>query len=80
MDGKKRARMSCYLRHMKDILEEAGIEVTKDNKKEVDQAIHGLVEVEYKNCPSAWKTVKEQINKDEDARKKFIKNIKARFK
>ena len=32
--------MSCYLRHMKDILEEAGIEVTPANKKQIDQAIH----------------------------------------
>ena len=71
--------MSCYLRHMKDILEEAGIEVTKDNKKEIDQAIHGLVEVEYKNCPPTWKAVKEHIKKDEETRKKFIKSLKARL-
>ena len=56
--------MSCYLRHMKDILEEAGIEVTGDNKKEIDLAIHGMVEVEYKNCPVTWKTVKEHIKND----------------
>ncbi|MBN1903664.1 MAG: hypothetical protein JW927_01060 [Deltaproteobacteria bacterium] len=72
--------MSCYLRHMKDILEEAGIDVTKDNKKEIDQAIHGLVEVEYKNCPAAWKEVKKHINMDEEAKKKFIKGLKARLK
>ncbi len=72
--------MSCYLRHMKDILEEAGIEITKDNKKEIDQAIHGLVEVEYKDCPHTWKEVKEHINKDEETRNKFIKNLKVRLK
>jgi hypothetical protein len=72
--------MSCYLRHMKDILEEAGIEVTKDNKKEIDQAIHGLVEVEYKDCSTTWKAVKEHINKDEEAKKKFIKGLKERLK
>jgi hypothetical protein len=72
--------MSCYLRHMKDILEEAGIAVTKDNKKEIDQAIHGLVEVEYKDCPNTWKAVKEHINKDEEAKKKFIKSLKTKLK
>ena len=72
--------MSCYLRHMKDILEEAGIEITGENKKDIDQAIHGLVDVEYKNCPSAWKEVKEHIKKDEETKKKFIKDLKARLK
>jgi hypothetical protein len=43
--------MSCYFRHMKDVLDEAGIEVTKENKKDIDRIIHGLVDVEYKNCP-----------------------------
>ena len=36
--------MSCYFRHMKDVLEEAGIEITKDNKKEIDGIIHRLVD------------------------------------
>jgi molecular chaperone GrpE (heat shock protein) len=72
--------MSCYLRHMKDILEEAGIEVTGDNKKEIDRTIHTLVEVEYKNCAPAWKAVKGHINKDEETRKRFIKMLKARLK
>ena len=43
--------MSCYFRHMKDIFEEAGINVTESNKKEVDKAIHKIVNVSYKNCP-----------------------------
>jgi len=72
--------MSCYFRHMKDVLDEAGIEVTKDNKTDIDQAIHALVDVEYKNCPSTWKAVKEHIKKDEEARKSFIKTLKAKLK
>ena len=32
--------MSCYFRHMKNILDEAGIQVTLSNKKEIDQAFH----------------------------------------
>ena len=43
--------MSCYFRPMKDFLDEAGIEVTMENKKDIDRIIHGLVDVEYKNCP-----------------------------
>ena len=69
--------MSCYFRHMKDVLEEAGIEITKENKKEVDRIIHNLVEVEYKNCSPAWKAVKTHIKTDDKARTQFIKKLKA---
>ena len=61
---------------MKDILIEAGIDVTGDNKKEIDRAIHRLVAVEYKNCSPTWKAVKEQIKGDDATRKQFIKKLK----
>ena len=57
--------MSCYFRQLKDILAEAGVEVTPGNKRKVDQAIHRIVGVEYKDCPVAWKALKEQIMGDE---------------
>jgi hypothetical protein len=65
---------------MKDILEEAGVEVTKENKKEIDRIIHGIVDVEYKNCSPAWKAVKEHIKGDEKARTQFVKRIKKALK
>ena len=67
--------MSCYFRHMKDILEGAGIEVTKENKKEIDRIIHEIVEVDYKNCSPTWKAVKEHIKTDEAAREAFIQKL-----
>ncbi len=57
--------MSCYLRYMKDILEDAGIELEgKEDRKKVDKAIHELVGVEYKNCSKTWKLVKEKKRDD----------------
>jgi len=50
--------MSCYFRHLKDILSEAGIEVTPGNKRQLDQAIHDAVEVTYKDCPATWRRLK----------------------
>ena len=47
--------MSCYFRHMKDVLDEAGIRVDKENKKDVDRIIHEIVGVEYKDCSPTWK-------------------------
>ena len=72
--------MSCYFRHMKEILEEAGVEVTKENKKDIDRVIHGLVEVGYKNCSPAWKAIKEQIKIDDETKNSFIKRLKQELK
>jgi len=68
--------MSCYLRHLRDLLDEAGVEVTPGNKRQVDQAIHKIVGVEYKDCPVAWKALKQQIMGDEQKRRDFVKKLR----
>ena len=50
--------VTCYFRHLKGVFEKAGIEVTLENKKELDKIIHNFMSVNYKNCPLAWKQVK----------------------
>ena len=72
--------MSCYFRHMKDVLDEAGVEVTKENKKDIDRIIHGLVDEEYKNCSPTWKSVKEHIKSNSESRALFIKKLKKKLK
>jgi hypothetical protein len=69
--------MSCYFRHMKDILDELGIEVTKENKQEIDRLLHGLAEVEYKNCSPAWKAIKARIKGDAASREAFVARLRA---
>ena len=71
--------MSCYFRHMKDILEEIEVNITPENKKEVDRIIHKIVEVEYKNCPPTWKAVKEEIKNDSEKRARFVARLKQEF-
>jgi hypothetical protein len=69
--------MSCYFRHMEEIFSQAGIEITKDNKKDIDRAIHTIVDIVYKNCPDAWKKVKEIIKGDDEKKKtELIRRIK----
>lgn len=58
--------MTCYFRHLKDVFARAGINVTKENKKEIDKVIHGIVGVEYKNCSATWKEVKKRIVDSEE--------------
>jgi len=58
--------MTCYFRHLQNVFKKAGIEVTNENKKEVDKIIHRIIRVEYKNCPATWKEAKKRIAEDED--------------
>lgn len=67
--------MSCYFRHMKGILDEAGIEVTPSNKKQLDQAIHQIVGVGYKDCPHTWQKLKQEITGDEQKRLDLVRRL-----
>ena len=69
--------MSCYFRHMKDVLDEVGVEITQANKKEIDAILHGIAGVEYKNCSPAWKRIKEMVRGEEAEREKFVSKLKA---
>ena len=39
--------MTCYFRHLKEIFKKAGIEVTRENKREVDGTIHGALNLSF---------------------------------
>lgn len=65
--------MTCYFRHLNEVFKKAGITVTKENKREVDKAIHKILGVEYKSCPVAWKEVKKRLAEDEEA---FVSALK----
>jgi hypothetical protein len=69
--------MSCYLHNLKAILSEAGIEVTSDNKKQIDRAIHQIVNTTYKDCPGTWKAVKQKLASSEADKREFLKKLKA---
>jgi hypothetical protein len=61
---------------MKDVLDETGIVVTPANRKQVDQVVHQAVGVAYKDCPTTWKKVKQDITGDENKRRALIEQIK----
>ncbi len=68
--------MSCYFRQLKDLLDEAGIEVTPGNRKQIDQIVHQLVGVTYKGCSEVWKRLKQQLAGGERRRLDFISRLK----
>jgi hypothetical protein len=69
--------MTCYFRHLNEILQKAGITVTKENRQQIDMVIHRLAQVDYKDCPHAWKKIKERIAADGQG---FIVELKAAMK
>ncbi|HOK53605.1 MAG TPA: hypothetical protein PLU88_03020 [Armatimonadota bacterium] len=52
--------MSCYVRHLQDILEVAGLENNKENRKRLDMVIRQILNLDGLNCPDVWKEVKER--------------------
>jgi hypothetical protein len=68
--------MSCYFRHLQEIFDSAEIEITKDNRKKIDEVIHKLLKVKYRDCPRTWKEIKEKILMDEKKKKDFADKFK----
>jgi len=67
--------VSCYLRHITDILDEAGIAITPANRKQIDEVIHLTVGIAYKNCPAAWKKFKEDVRYDREKRHNLVEQL-----
>jgi len=57
---------------MKLIFDQIGIEITSENKQDVDRKIHALLGTEYKNCPATWKAIKLRLANDEE---KFLTDL-----
>ncbi len=70
--------LTCYFRHLGDVFKKAGIEVTKDNKREVDRLVHGIIGIEYKNCPATWKEVKKRLVENEEGFVSKLRDARSR--
>ncbi len=65
--------MTCYFRHIQHVFKKAEIEVSTEDKRKIDRAIHGIVGVEYKNCSATWREVKKRLAEDEEG---FVSELK----
>jgi hypothetical protein len=70
-------KMSCYFRHARDVFEEAGISVNPSNKKQIDQAIHQIMGISYKDCSTTWKTIKQTYFSSKQKRKELVQKLKS---
>jgi hypothetical protein len=69
--------MSCYFRHLKELFTEAGIEVTPRNRKQIDQAFHKIVGVDFQECPATWKKLKQEWLVDDKKKKELAQKLKS---
>ena len=68
--------MSCYFRHLNEIFAQAGITVTPQKRQALDEAVHELMGIHYKDCPATWREFKKQVLVDDDSRRSFIARLK----
>ncbi len=68
--------MSCYLRYMKEFLDETNLNTeTRPERKELDLAIRKVVGMKAEDkCNIVWKEVKVWLQ-DEDKKKQLIKEL-----
>lgn len=69
--------MSCYLRHLKPVLGELGIEPkTKEDRRRIDLAVRAAVgKGGDEQCNEVWKEVKVWLQ-DADKKQSLVKTLK----
>ena len=73
LDHNEAQGMTCYFRHLKTQFQKAGITVTAENKKQIDNTIRTIIGKQATTCPTTWKEVKKRLEQSEDA---FITELK----
>jgi hypothetical protein len=71
--------MSCYFRDLDEIFNSAGISVTPQNRKQLDETVHKLMGIHYKDCPATWREFKKQVLVDDKSRWEFAQRLKESF-
>jgi hypothetical protein len=51
---------------MQQVFKRAGIEINQENRKSVDEIIHKIVGVKYKDCSATWREVKKELARNEN--------------
>ena len=65
--------MTCYTRHLKDIFDEAGVEFTKENRRQADKLFKKLLG--KSDCPETWRELKNRLV-DPLKRGEVVENLK----
>ena len=69
--------MSCYLRHLQDVLLAAGIRHTREDRARIHAVIQEITGRE--GCPQVWKEVKVRLLR-EDTWEEFVSQLRVRWR
>jgi len=69
--------MGCW-RWFGNVLKEAGVTVTAQNRAEIDKVIHEYIgaKSQYEHCSADWTKLGKKIKTDEKEKKKLIQAVK----
>jgi uncharacterized protein (DUF362 family) len=58
--------MPCYFKNsrMTGLFDELGVVVTNENRDAIDQVLHDILSVDYRNCPATWKLIRMKLKED----------------
>jgi hypothetical protein len=70
-------RMGCW-KWFNSVLEEAGVEVTDENREGVDEIIHEYIgeKSKYGQCSADWRKARTQIKADEEMRNELVQRLR----
>lgn len=67
--------MTCYTRHLKDIMKELGMEDTKENRRILDKRLRAILGREDDHCPEVWRDVKERLH-DPKLKERMVEELR----
>jgi len=65
--------MTCYTRHLKEIFDDAGVEFTKENRRQADKLFKKWLG--KTDCPETWRELKIRLS-DPSKRREVVENLK----
>ncbi|MFX1263390.1 MAG: hypothetical protein ACFFAZ_15015 [Promethearchaeota archaeon] len=64
---------------MKELFDELGITVTKENRDDINEVLHDYLSVEYKNCAATWKMIRKRLQEDNEGFKERLGTVLSGF-
>lgn len=72
--------MSCWTRHLGDVIAAAGVENTSANKKKIDKFVREKYAIKPEvHCPEVWKEYVQPILADEQKKNELTMEIRKLF-
>ena len=59
---------------MIELFDDIGVKVTKENRDAIDEILHDMLSVDYKNCAATRKLVRKRLREDGSGFKNRLQN------